>query len=82
MPSITLHEVGRLAQATGDYGPARQLYQQSREIKEQLGSPIDWAQIIFMLGWLLWRDFNNAAEAIALWERVLPGARNIGAGKD
>lgn len=34
-----IHHLGMIAQAQGKYGAARQLYQQSLEIFERLGSP-------------------------------------------
>jgi galactokinase/mevalonate kinase-like predicted kinase len=41
--SDTLHAQAILAQDTGDYLAAQDLYQRSRQIKKKLGNPISWA---------------------------------------
>jgi predicted TPR repeat methyltransferase len=60
-----------LAQATGDYAAARDLYAQSRALADALGNRVGWAQTTFMLGWLLWQQ-GEIQEAVRLWEQVLP----------
>jgi tetratricopeptide (TPR) repeat protein len=46
------HNLGVLAQDTGDYGQARQFYQESLRIKEELGDRAGVAQTLHQLGML------------------------------
>ena len=47
--ALTLHELGRLAQATGDLAEARRLYGQSLEIAEELGNRAGMASTLGQL---------------------------------
>ena len=63
--SSSLHNLGALAQATGEYDEARQLYQQSMKIKQELGDKSGIASSQALLA-LLEEQMGNVKEALQL----------------
>jgi tetratricopeptide (TPR) repeat protein len=68
--ALSLHQLGMIAQDQGDYEMARRLYEQSLEIRRQLG---DQAGMAFSLGQLgvLAQDQGDHATARRLYEQSL-----------
>ena len=63
--SSSLHQLGMLAQDTGEYEEARKLYQQSMKIKQELGDKNGMALSQAQLA-LLEEKMGNVKEALRL----------------
>jgi tetratricopeptide (TPR) repeat protein len=72
-----LHNLGVVAQISGDHASAKNLYQESLVIKEELGDKYGIAATLYQLGTLAQLN-NNYAEAHLLLEKALAIAREIG----
>ncbi len=72
-----LHELGRLAQATGDHAEARRLYRASLDIKEELGNRAGIASTLHELGRLA-QATGDHAEARRLYRASLDIEEELG----
>ncbi len=75
--AITLHQLGMLAQAQGDYPEARRLYEESLRIEEQLGDRAGVAITLHQLG-MLAQAQGDYPEARRLYEESLRLAEQLG----
>jgi len=71
------HNLGVLAQDTGDYGQARQFYQESLRIAEELGDRAGVAQTLHQLG-MLAQDTGDYGQARRLYEESLRIKEELG----
>ena len=75
------HNLGVLAQDTGDYGQARQFYQESLRIAEELGDRAGVAKTLHQLG-MLAQDTGDYGQARQFYERAAETFRDLGARRE
>jgi tetratricopeptide (TPR) repeat protein len=75
--SSSLHQLGNLAEDTGDYDEARKLYQQSLEIDQQLGDKSGVSSSLHQMG-MLAQDTGDYDEARKLYRQSLEINQQLG----
>ena len=75
------HNLGVLAQDTGDYGQARRLYEESLRIKEELGNRAGVATTLHQLGNLAYLQ-GDYGQARQFYERAAETFRELGARRE
>ena len=75
--SSSLHQLGMLAQATGEYDEARKLYQQSLKIDQELGDKSGVSSSLHNLG-VLAQDTGEYEEARKLYQQSMKIKQELG----